>query len=225
MIMKIHPFFSSFFLIIICAHTLVAKDLYAFWDDQILVSRDIVQERQTDRKYAIPTAAIDEAIGIVIIERFKAGFIFGFSRGYAVVMAKDSTGQWSPPAFYNAGSGSFGLQMGIEQRNLILLIMNEEGMDQIRKQGEVGLSGDITAAIGPTGLMTDVVKIPKSDVLVYTHGEAYSVGLSMSLWGIRFNNTANQSYYRKRSLTSDDILFKRKVQMPESAKKLINALR
>lgn len=224
--MRIHRLFCYFFLTVVWIHSLMAKDLHAFWDDQILVSRDIVKERQMDRKYAIPTAAIEEAIGIVIIERFKAGFIFGVSRGYAVVMAKDATtGQWSPPAFYNAGSGSFGLQMGIEQRNLILLIMNEEGMDQIRKLGEVGLSGDITAAIGPTGLMSDVMKIPKSDILVYAHGEAYSLGVSMSLWGIRFNKTANQTYYRKRSLSSDDILFQGKVKMPESAKQLIDALK
>ncbi|MBI2814626.1 MAG: lipid-binding SYLF domain-containing protein, partial [Opitutae bacterium] len=70
----------------------------------------ILQEIQGNAKTAIPADVLRRAKGLVIVNQFQAGFIFGIKDGYAVALVRRPNGKWSVPAFLKAGELSFGLQ-------------------------------------------------------------------------------------------------------------------
>ncbi|MGB9642483.1 MAG: lipid-binding SYLF domain-containing protein, partial [Candidatus Ratteibacteria bacterium] len=85
---------------------------------------DIMEAPDTE----IPAALFENCKGIIIMKQYKAGFIFGIKGGFGVALAKDEkTGKWSPPAFVKSGEGSYGVQIGGQAVDSILLIMNKEG--------------------------------------------------------------------------------------------------
>lgn len=181
-----------------------AEDIRAFWDDQILVSRDIVNERQALIDEAIPQYILDRAKGVLIVERFKGGFILGASRGYGVGMTKDRFGRWSQPAFYRVRGASIGLQIGAERNEMILIFLNDEGLEILTEGGgEVG--AEVTAAAGPTKRMADKNMNLKSHILVYVKGRGLSLGASFKAGRVSIDETANQTYYGSRGATPQDI--------------------
>lgn len=203
---------------------LQGEDIKAFWNDQILVSRDIVNERQRNFDKAIPQYILDRAKAVVVIEQFKAGFILGASHGYAVATVKTSTGMWSSPAMYKLKGGSIGLQIGGERRDIILVILNEEGLDILDGTGGSDFGVEVTAAAGPTQSMGEGKLEIKSHTLAYTSGEGLSLGVSLSLGRLGEDKEANQTYYSTRGLRADDILFKNKVRQTNAAIQLAKAL-
>jgi len=62
---------------------------------------------------------------------FKAGFIVGGEGGGCVLVGRDAAGSWSSPAFYSIGSGSFGLQAGIQDLQIVMLIMNDRALTAV----------------------------------------------------------------------------------------------
>jgi lipid-binding SYLF domain-containing protein len=99
---------------------------------------------------AIPQNILDKALCVAVFPRvIKGGFIFGgrYGRGVASCRTK---GGWSAPAFFNLGGGSFGLQIGGQATDFILLFMNEEGMKSLLKN-KIEMGGEASAAAGPVG--------------------------------------------------------------------------
>lgn len=107
--------------------------------------------------------AFKDAVGVVIVPRLlKGGFIIGGEYGDAVLLAKRQDGSWSYPAFYTVGGGSLGLQIGVKDSQMILVIRTHTGMeallkDQFKAGAEAGvvvgtlggsIEGSSTTAIG-----------------------------------------------------------------------------
>ena len=91
-----------------------------------------VQEMMTQNVSEDPKNLLRNAKAVMVCPRiFKAGFFFGGEGGNCVLLARAGNGTWSYPAFYTIGSGSFGFQFGIEDNQLLMLIMTEKGLNAV----------------------------------------------------------------------------------------------
>src|ERR1700758_2211641 len=134
-------------------------------EQQTLVDRATltVQDMMTQNVSQDPKSLLRRAKGVMVCPRiFKAGFFFGGEGGNCVLLARAGNGTWSYPAFYNIGSGSVGFQFGIEDNQLLMLIMTEHGLNavldsQIKLGANAGIAiatlgagvqGSTTAAVG-----------------------------------------------------------------------------
>ena len=135
-------------------------------EQQSLVDRATltVQDMMTQNVSQDPKSLLRRAKAVMVCPRiFKAGFFFGGEGGNCVLLARAGNGTWSYPAFYTIGSGSFGLQFGIADNQLLMLIMTEKGLNavldsQIKLGANAGIAiatigagiqGSTTAAVGP----------------------------------------------------------------------------
>ena len=103
-------------------------------EQQTLVDRATltVQEMMTQSVSQDPKSLLRRAKGVMVCPRlFKAGFFFGGEGGNCVLLARAGNGTWSYPAFYTIGSGSFGLQIGIQDSELLMLILTEHGLNAV----------------------------------------------------------------------------------------------
>ena len=110
---------------------LAPRPALAQGEEQTLVDRSTLalQDMMNQTVSQDPRDVLSHARAVMICPRvFKAGFIFGGEGGACVLLARAGNGTWSYPAFYGMGSGSFGLQIGIEDSQLLMLIMTEKGL-------------------------------------------------------------------------------------------------
>ncbi|HKX26745.1 MAG TPA: lipid-binding SYLF domain-containing protein [Blastocatellia bacterium] len=129
---------------------------------------------------AIPQNILDKALCVLTFPKvIKGGFIFGgrYGRGVASCRTK---GGWSAPAFFNLGGGSFGLQIGGQATDFILLFMNDEGMKSLLKN-KFEMGGEASAAAGPVGreagASTDLYLTSK--ILSYSRSKGIFAGLEL----------------------------------------------
>jgi lipid-binding SYLF domain-containing protein len=102
---------------------------------------------QQDASKAVPAEILSKAEGLVIMRNYKAGFIVGISGGHGVALLKDKSGTWGPVGFVKAGEGSFGFQAGAQRNDLILVLMNKEGVS-VLTDPNLKLGVDIRATVG-----------------------------------------------------------------------------
>jgi len=100
---------------------------------EILLEAEATAQRVLgSNQYPELNKAFKEAVGVVIVPRLiKGGFILGGEYGDAVLLAKRPDGTWSYPAFYTVGGGSIGLQIGVKDSQMILVIRTDSGMDAL----------------------------------------------------------------------------------------------
>ncbi len=136
---------------------------------------------------------LDDAEGLLIIPTsLKAGFIIGGSGGSGVMLARRPETGWSYPAFYTMGSVTFGLQIGGEVQEIVLVIMSKAGRDAMLTN-EFKLGADISVAAGPVGAGA---KAQTADVLAFsrTKGGLYG-GLNLEGAVIATREGWNRAYY------------------------------
>ena len=100
-----------------------------------------------------PRNLLGQARAVMICPRmFKAGFIFGAEGGGCVMLARAANGTWSYPAFYGMGSGSFGLQAGIQDAQSVMMILTEKGLDAVMDdQFKIGAGASVAFAAWGAG--------------------------------------------------------------------------
>lgn len=154
---------------------------------------------------------IKDARGILIVPKlFKAGFIFGGSGGTGVFLARDKdSGQWSEPGFYTMGSVSWGLQIGGELAEVVLLMMTQKGVDAMLST-KFQLGGDASIAAGPVGAGAQAATV---DILQFARSKGVFGGLTLEGAVIAIRDKLNHAYYG-RPVTPVDILVQRNVSNP-----------
>ena len=152
---------------------------------------------------------IKDARGIFIVPSLvKAGFIVGGSGGSGVLLAKvPDIPKWSYPAFCTMGSGTFGLQAGVEKAEVVLLIMTDKGMHAMLSN-KFQLGADASVAAGPVGAGAQVAT---ADILQFSRSKGVFGGLTVEGAVIAPRNQWNQAFYGKEVLPAD-ILLKHQVQ-------------
>jgi SH3 domain-containing YSC84-like protein 1 len=128
----------------------------------------------------IPQWVLDKAECVAVFPNIlKAGFVVGGRGGRGVASCRTTSG-WSAPAFFNLGGGSFGLQIGVQSTDFVMLFMNSGGMNSLLSD-EFTLGGDASAAAGPVGRQTGAstdIKL-NAQILSYSRSKGLFAGLEL----------------------------------------------
>jgi SH3 domain-containing YSC84-like protein 1 len=135
-----------------------------------------------------------ECVG-VIPSLMKAGFGFGGEYGQGVVTCRTAHG-WSAPAFYRLGGGSFGLQIGGEAVDLIMLFMNDKGVHSLLAH-KVKIGADASASAGPVGrtAAADTNILLQTEILTYSRSRGIFAGISLKGAWIEQNGGDTRTFY------------------------------
>ena len=163
-----------------------------------------------DPNYISLRKNFNHAKGVLIFPQvIKGGFLWGGSGGTGVLLVRDEkTGNWGEPAFYTLGSVTFGLQIGGEVAEVVMLAMTERASDTLL-YSSFKLGGDASVAIGPMGgggkASADIPNVT-ADFLSFTKTKGLYGGLNLegSVVGVR--DSLNQAYYGKNVRPTDIIV-------------------
>jgi lipid-binding SYLF domain-containing protein len=158
---------------------------------------------------------IKKARAVIISPKItRAGFVLGGSGGDALVLVRDpKTGAWSGPAFYNMGTGSFGLQAGVDFSEVVILVMNEKALDALMSRS-MTLGGDASVAAGPVGVGASAPIA--ADMVSFSRSKGVYAGVSLEGAVVSPDNNANSAYYGQ-AISPADILIRHSVSNPASA--------
>ena len=146
----------------------------------------------------IPEEVLEQAKCVAVVPHMlKGGFIFGAENGRGVATCRTKEG-WSAPAFFTITGGSWGLQIGIEGVDLVMIIQNEDGMKNlINSNFQIG--GDASAAAGPVGRHASANTDWKLDteVLTYSRAKGAFAGLTLTGAALRRDDDSTEAIYGK----------------------------
>jgi lipid-binding SYLF domain-containing protein len=158
---------------------------------------------------------LQDAKGVLIFPQvLKAGFFLGGSGGTGVLLVRDSpTGTWSDPAFYTVGSVTFGLQIGAEAAEVVMVAMSQKAIDTLLASS-AKLGGDASIAIGPVGGgAKGSVTVPAvtADFVSFARSKGLYAGLNLEGSVLAVRDSLNVAYYG-RAVGPRDIIVKRSVR-------------
>ena len=168
---------------------------------------EVLDEIMAARDSSIPTSILSKAEAIVVFpSTIKGAFIVGAQRGRGIISAREKGG-WSNPAFLTITGGSFGLQIGGQELDIVLVVMNRRGLENLlQNQFEVG--GEASVAAGPVGrdasASTDIQF--RAEMLSYSRSRGLFAGVSLRGASIRQDQDANERFYGSRFRTRDVVL-------------------
>lgn len=172
--------------------------------DQLVRSAEVtLQHFMDDPEMARFRSLAKHAKGIFIAPRvWEAGVGIGGSGGDGVLFTRDKTSRrWLGPAFYSLGSASLGLQLGVQMSEIVLLVMNQNGINAMLASG-LKLGAGASVAAGPVGTGAAVAT---ADILSYSRSKGVYGGVSLNGEILAVNKELNLAYYGK-PMDSVDIL-------------------
>ncbi len=150
----------------------------------------------------IPEEVLEHAKCVAVIPHMvKGGFVFGAKGGKGVATCRTAEG-WSAPAFITISGGSWGLQIGIEAVDVVLIIQNEKGMQKLLSSNfQVG--ADASAAAGPVGRHAEAGTDWKMDteILTYSRAKGVFAGLTLEGASIRQDSDSRHAIYGRKVTT------------------------
>jgi lipid-binding SYLF domain-containing protein len=172
---------------------------------------------------SIPEEVLSNAKCILVVPNLiKGGFIIGGKHGRGVATCRTSDG-WSAPAFVSIGGGSWGLQIGVEGVDLVMLVMNDQGFQHLLSS-KFELTGEGSVAAGPVGRHASAGNDWKmnTEVLTYSHSKGVFAGLTLEGAVVEQDNDSTRAIYGK-NMTFRNIL-SGKVSTPKSADAFMRAV-
>jgi len=186
-------------------------------------SVDVLQSIMSTPDKGIPEEVLSGAKCVVVVPNLlKGGFIFGGKHGRGVATCR-TAGGWSAPAFVSVGGGSWGLQIGVEGVDLIMLVMNEKGLQHLLSS-KFELTGEGSVAAGPVGRQTSAGTdiLMNTEVLTYARSKGIFAGLTLEGAVVEQDNDSTRAIYghnmRFRSILSG------RVPTPASANAFLRAV-
>ena len=197
------------------------KDQTEKFHDAAMVLREIHGAPDKD----IPKDLWEKASCVAVFPSVKkAAFIVGGEFGKGVMSCRNGS-SWSAPAIMEIQKGSFGLQIGGETVDLILLVMNQEGANRLL-DNKVSLGGEASVAGGPVGrdarAMTNAQL--KAQILSYSRSQGLFAGLDISGGTLEPDHSDNNDLYG-RKITAREIVIGMKVSAPKEAAEFMTALK
>jgi len=193
-------------------------------EDRLQHAGAVLHEVMAAPDKGIPEEVLDHAKCIAVVPHLlKGGFVFGAENGRGVATCRTASG-WSAPAFFAITGGSWGLQIGVEGIDLVMVIQGDKGMnDLINSKFEIG--GDASAAAGPVGrhASADTDWKLNTEILTYSRAKGIFAGVTLNGAGIRRDDDSTEAMYghevsTRRVLTGE-------VPPPQGAGAFLNAVR
>lgn len=171
-----------------------AKDSKA--TDRVQAAADVLDEIQNTPDKGIPREVLGSAECVAVVpSMLKGGFIFGAKYGRGLASCRTSKG-WSAPAFFVVEGGSFGFQIGGQAVDLIMLVMNDNGMKSLLSS-KFELGADASVAAGPVGRLAegDTDWKMRAEVLTYSRARGVFAGVTLNGAVIRQDKDSTREFY------------------------------
>jgi lipid-binding SYLF domain-containing protein len=191
--------------------------------DRLRKSVDVLQSIMSTPDKGIPEEVLSGAKCIVIVpDMLKAGFIFGAKHGRGVASCRTPEG-WSAPAFVSVGGGSWGLQIGVEGIDLVMLVMNDRGLQHLLST-KFELTGEGSVAAGPVGRHTSAGTdiLLNTEVLTYSRSKGVFAGLTLEGAVIEQDNDSTRAIYGHHMMFRS--ILSGKVATPQSGEAFVAAV-
>ena len=173
----------------------------------------------------VPEAIIEKAQAVVVIpSTVKGALLIGAQRGKGVMSVKSASG-WSAPAFITLTGGSVGLQIGGQATDIVLVVVNERGIENLA-QNTFKIGGDASVAAGPVGREATASTDYKlqAEILSYSRSRGLFAGVSLAGSTIRADRDANEKIYGV-GYSTKNIVIEHKVEPTAAAESWLKVLK
>ena len=196
-------------------------------NDRVVRSAIVLKEIMEASDKGVPKDLLDKCACVAIIPGMKrAAFIFGARYGKGLVSCRTEGGEgpWSAPSMLLLEGGSFGLQIGAQSVDLILVVKNMSGMRSLLKS-KFTMGGDVSVAAGPVGrtLAAETDAWMSAEMLAYSRSRGLFGGLTVKGGVLRPDRDANHILYGKEMDPKDILLYKAD-SVPKDAKIFMDEL-
>lgn len=192
--------------------------------DRLTNAGQVLTEIMAAPDKGVPQEVWENAKCIAVVpDLMKGAFIFGGKHGRGVATCRTATG-WSAPAFISVGGGSWGLQAGVQNIDLVMFVMNEQGMQHmLSNKFQVG--GDAAAVAGPVGRHASAGTDWKLDsqILTYSRSKGLFAGIALTGAVVQQDDDSTRDIYH-RQLQQREIL-SGKVDTPAVASSFMAAVK
>jgi lipid-binding SYLF domain-containing protein len=174
--------------------------------DRVKAAAAVLEEIQSTPDVGIPDEVMGSADCVAVVpSMLKGGFMFGAQYGRGVASCRTPRG-WSDPAFFTIKGGSFGLQIGGQAVDLVMLIMNHKGMEHLLSS-KFKIGADATAAAGPVGrhAAADTDWKMRAQVLSYSRARGVFAGLELNGALISQDRDSTSMFYGKMQPFSETL--------------------
>lgn len=179
-------------------------------DEQELVdkARLTLDDVKRDKEFGTTTQLLKRAKAVFIVPSlFKGGFFVGGEGGTGVLLARRADGGWSDPAFYTLASASFGLQIGAETSELVLIVLTDKAKqafmaDEFKVGIEAGLAVVTLGAAAEAATTSNL----GADIVVWASSTGAYAGLTLNGSVIKPRDSYNEAYYGKAESPADIVI-------------------
>jgi lipid-binding SYLF domain-containing protein len=170
-------------------------------------ARKVLSDLRHDKAFGNAAQLMRQAKAVLIVPKLlKGGFVLGGEGGDGVMLVQHHGG-WSNPAFYALGAASFGLQVGLEQSEVIMLIMTQKGLDGVlRDEFKIGAQAGISVVTLGSGVEGAIGGASPPDIVVWSSSTGLYGGLTVDGSIIRAEPNQDSAFYG-RTVKSRDVLF------------------
>jgi lipid-binding SYLF domain-containing protein len=210
-------------MVAVAALALAVPQLARASDEQQAVddATNAVQRLSTDQGAASSVRdLLHRARGVMIIPTLvKGGFIVGGQGGTGLLLSRDQkTGNWSYPAFYSMGAGSFGLQIGLEVSKIMLIIMNDKALDaMMQDEFKIGAEAGIAVVTLGAGAEASTTAAGGADIYAVAESAGLFGGIAIQGGIVKPRVEQDHAYYG-RNVTAQDIVLRRAAKNPGADK-------
>jgi SH3 domain-containing YSC84-like protein 1 len=189
---------------------------------QMLTSKFEIMEAKPEKR--IPPKLLSQAQGIVLLDRFKAGFLFAYEGGAGIAMARNPhTGGWSAPLFVSANQASLGFQAGGKESFVVILLMDKDAVHGLAANN-FSFGGEASGTAGnATGGADGTVSSNQPSILVYSDASGLYGGVAVKGGNISPDTKAGIAYYGEY-VSPEQILFEQKVKPSIAASRLAQVI-
>jgi lipid-binding SYLF domain-containing protein len=191
----------------------IAQNKQSSESERAAEAANVLTEIMNIPENSIPEELMARAHGIAVIPHVvKGAFGLGGQWGKGLISQRHEDGRWSAPAFIEISGGSFGLQIGVQASDIVLVFTDEDGIKGLLK-GKVKLGGDASATAGPVGRKAEVGTdvLLKSGIFAYSRSKGLFAGISLDGSVVAIDDSANKKAYGK-ALTGEQILLGNEVK-------------
>jgi lipid-binding SYLF domain-containing protein len=164
--------------------------------DRLNAASRTIEEIESVPDKSIPTSILSSATCVAVVPGYKkAAFVVGGSYGQGVVTCKTSHG-WSAPAFIQMAGGSFGFQIGGQATDLVLIAVNQRGLQDLLKS-KFKIGADAAASAGPVGRNAGAATnlTLKSELLTYSRSQGLFAGIDLNGTVVNQNTEDTRTFY------------------------------
>ncbi len=192
--------------------------------DRLHHAAEVLRQVMATPDKGIPQEVMDHAKCVAVVPHLvKGGFVFGAEGGRGVATCRTGHG-WSAPAFFDVEGGSWGLQIGVEGIDLVMIIQNDRGMRELLgSKFEIG--ADVSAAAGPVGRHASAGTDWKLEtgILTYSRARGIFAGVSLNGAAVHRDDDAMHAFYGPGVTVHDTLMGE--VPAPPAAMGFLDAVR